>query len=275
MNDSRSISANALKRKDSLRGLIPSWLKNAVIHIMTSDLVSGVLRYVYQNKIPHRGGVKILTDSPLISNDTCGAIYFGVYERAEIDQVVAYCDFSLPIIEVGASIGVGTLQILQRAKGKVVVVEADPELYSLLLANVEHNQANHAGFHAHNAMIHYAGDKRAAWHQGGDNLTGHAARGDANDVMVDCITLSELLAQHAIHEYNLVVDIEGAEAELFNLEQEALSHCHFIMAEIDGGLSQGHSYSIRELVDRVVSYGFKVIHQHGNRVTFQNITVSD
>ena len=257
-----------LRRKDRLRRLIPTTLKNSLLKLLKSDIVGGAIRRLYGDQIPHRNGVRVLTRSPRIASWTVGAIYFDLYERSEIDQMITYCDFSLPVVELGASIGVGTLQILKKAQNQVVVVEADPDLHGVLIENIKYNKLDTMSLSVINAMVSYSGETEGNWEPGFNNLTGKKDGEHSSSIKVPCFTLSELLEDHQIGDYNLIVDIEGAEAEMFDLDEKGLARCVRIVAEIDGGSSQEKYYSISDLVEKLKNYGFTVVHEHGNRFTF-------
>lgn len=213
------------------------------------------------------------TKSKLISGPNKSAIYFGIYERAEIDQARTYCDFSLPVVELGASIGVCTLQMLKAASNKCIAVEANPEIFKLLQKNVTLNFGEAPNSILINGAVDYSDNDFIDFLSGSDNLRGRVSdSADSHRIkhQVPTYSLTKILQDHAIDQYNLVIDIEGAEAGLIIADPQALLNCYRIMGEFDGGTHQGQHYSIEALVKHLQEQGFVVLHRHGNRITFEN-----
>lgn len=261
-----------LKRKDAVRGLIPHNLKSLLISMLVSRPVAKILRALFNNKIPHKRGVRINVNSPLILDRNVGSIFFGIYERAEIDQVEAYMDRSLPVIELGASIGVNTLQILKLNSNQVVAVEADPKIFPILQQNLLDNFAAQHACTPINCAIDYSGAETIRFASSENTLSGQVGASSASDTVqeVPAVTLGDLVERYQFEQYNLVIDIEGSEAGLIVEERAALAKCFRIMAEIDGGMHNDTHYSIMSLVEQLQSYGFKLLHLHGNRASFEN-----
>lgn len=267
---------NWLKRKDSIRLLIPSNAKGLLIGLLYCWPVAAFLRLIFNNRIPHRQGVRIDVSSPRIPHFVASSIFFGVYERAEIDQAQAYIDTNLPVVELGASIGVNTMQILKLNKNKCLAVEADPEIFAILQKNLNDNFADYNHCQPINCAIDYSGSKTVTFERSKSSLAGAVSSNSGNleaGVTVSAVTLNELLDLHQIDQYNLVIDIEGAEAGLIVSDAEALSRCHRLIGEFDGGSHQQIHYRISELVEILQGLGFTVLHTHGNRISFENSTI--
>jgi hypothetical protein len=145
-----------LKRKDRYRLWIPGVLKRALIHLVANTSVGNVLAWIYSNRIPHRGTI-LDTTSPRIAPATKASLYFGIYERSEIEQTAVYLAPGYDVIELGSSIGANTTQILKRLHGhrKMVAVEADPSLCAILARNIELNFGGTLYCHVVNAAISY------------------------------------------------------------------------------------------------------------------------
>ena len=93
---------------------------------------------------------------------------------------------------------------------------------------------------------------------------------ERHGVDVPVSTLESLVEAHQIGKFILVLDIEGAEAQLFLQAEKAIENCFRIIGALDGGVAEGRWYSGEELVARLASTGFRCIYRHGNRMAFQN-----
>ena len=276
-----TLSPDKLKRKDSFRKFIPARVKNIFIAAISSKFLAKVISRIFNDRIPHQLGTRIYTRSERISSKTIISILFGFYERAEIDQIKTYLDNSLPVIELGSSIGVGTLQILLRQPtNRCICVEADPELFSILKYNIHYNFGETDRVTLLNNVIDYSGEHTVQFQPSVDNLSGHIRSPSSNDSpanFTQCVptsTLSHILEQYNIDKFNLVIDIEGAETGLIVADQVALRRCHRIMGEFDGGIFEDKAYSISDLLEILSNLGFIVLHQHGNRISLQNTAIT-
>lgn len=262
-----------LFRKDRIRRLIPHWIKQAIIWTACADWVGRMIALVFRNRIPHRG-TTLLTHSPRIAAVTKAMLFFEVYERSEIEQAQAFLVPGYDVIECGASIGANTLQIAKRATGKMVAVEADPDIAAVLRANLVENLGPAHNCVVVNAAIACSDASSVKFSVGGDSLRGHvdSRLKDAGSpaVEVPAISLETLVEQHDIGRFILVLDIEGAEAGVFLHSREVLRKCYRIIGELDGGVSDNVWYSVEDLSRLLSAFGFRRIYRHGNRMVFEN-----
>ena len=216
----------------------------------------------------------MLTCSPRIMPTTKAMLFFEIYERSEIEQAQAFLAPNYDVIECGASIGANTVQIMMRATGKVVAVEADPELAGILSRNLEENFGPGHKCAVVNAAVDYSGAAAVEFSTGSDSLRGRVGS-EQNDparpkVQVPAVTLESLIARYGLGDFVMVLDVEGAEAGIFLHAAEALKKCYRIIGELDGGVADGQWHSASDLIAHLASVGFVRIYGHGNRMVFQN-----
>ena len=79
------------------------------------------------------------------------------------------------------------------------------------------------------------------------------------------ITLSRLLEENRVNEeYTLITDIEGAESEIFFVDEIALKNCVLIIAELE----ETSTYSMEEQINKLISIGFSISESYGNVFVF-------
>jgi len=189
-----------------------------------------------------------------------------LYEEPERKALRKFLDPELPVVELGACIGVVsclTNRRLRRPENHVVV-EANPALLPLLEQNRARNDCRFKIVHA--AVSHGADTITFGVD---DNILASSVHGDEQHaVMVSTVTLERLLDDHGFQRATLICDIEGAELELVEHELKTLS--------------ERVSTIIMELHDRIVgqeptqrmlatleSAGFKVVSRDGDVIVLQ------
>lgn len=252
--------------------ILPIKFKLLLAKLISNNLSGWIISKVFRNSIPHHG-VKIHTDFKRIRSKTVADIYFGIYERAEIDQVIAYINPDVDVIELGGSIGVNSLHIrrcLHKDK-KLLVIEADPELVEILHYNIEENGMKD-DVQVLNCAIDYSGREIVSFCVGESNLSGQvfdeSNRSSVEKVNVKAVTLGDLVTGYNFVDYTLVSDIEGMEIPIFIEDEKALENCKQIFLEIDGVSYKNIDYSVDDVVGLIGKCGFTIVERYYNCVVF-------
>lgn len=254
------------------RMLLPQKLKILLAKIISNNITGRLIAFVYGDSIPHRG-IRIFTKSDRIQRKTVADIYFGIYERAEIDQVMCYLNPTIDVIELGGSIGVNSLHIRSQLEKnrRLMVVEADPTLVEILRINFEKNSLEENVTIINNA-IDYSGNEYVTFAVSDSNLAGHVALASNLESHIisniPAASLSELIKKYGFSEYALVSDIEGMEIPIFVKDKEALKNCKQIFLEIDGVEYDNIAYSVEDVINLICDSGFKVVDRYFNCVAF-------
>ena len=147
-----------------------------------------------------------------------GRFVDGTYEAAERRLAAELLDPALPVIELGACLGVLACTVNRRLArpAEHVVVEANPALVPAL----ERNRAlNGAAFAIENAALGYGG-ATVDLHVHPRLVTASSAqRTRGRAVRVPALTLAALADRRGWSRFSLLCDVEGAEAAL--VEQDA------------------------------------------------------
>lgn len=188
------------------------------------------------------------------------------YEEPERKALSRFLNPGLPVIELGACIGVVSCLTNRRLRQPEnhVVVEANPALLPLL----EENRArNDCGFKIVHAAVSHGAE--TITFNVDDNILMSSVDGDKRQgVAVSTVTLERLLNEHAFQRATLICDIEGAELQLVEHELNTLG--------------ERVSTIVMELHDRIVgeeptqrmlasleSAGFKIVSRDGDVVVLE------
>ena len=145
-----------------------SFIKNKIATALCSDFVGAFLAKVYNNQIPSRRYGKFIYDcsSDYLLDSVKASIFWGIYESAEVRFVRQYLRSDLDVIELGASIGVVTTQILRKIESanKCIALEANPNLMETLKSNLQiNNKAKN--YHIINKAISYNGEDEITYQE--------------------------------------------------------------------------------------------------------------
>ena len=242
--------------------------------VICRPVVGSALASVFRDNIPSRG-CWFRTDSPAISSRSKAYLFWGLYESAEYRFVQRYLAPSLDTVELGSGMGVISSHIARRMQAgrRLVCVEANPALLDLLATNLGRH-ATHIQF----TRVHGALDCTQA--PGGsvsfavapDHLLSSAGAGQADRTIVDApsITLGHLLQTHISGPFQLVMDVEGAEAGLLEFDGASLGACQNVIAELHATTLGGKAYTVEDLRERFEDrLGFRTRERYGNVFAFE------
>lgn len=174
-------------------------------------------------------------------------IFWGLYEREDIYFINKYLPLHLPVIEFGASLGLTTLNICKKIREQnVISVEANPNLYSNLIATKQKN--NLINLEIISAALDYSNQPEINFSINDSTLSSSKNQSNSN-VKVPTIKLSDVYDKIRNTSYSLVCDIEGAEIELLLCENndEVISACHTLIIELHDTNFEGVKYDINSL----------------------------
>jgi len=208
-------------------------------------------------------GCKFTIAKERVPANVVDLLLLDLYEEPERKALSQFLNPALPVVELGACIGVVsclTNRRLQQPENHVVV-EANPALLPLL----EENRArNGCKFKIVHAAVSYGAE--TIMFNVDDNILASSVHGDeGRAVAVSTVTLERLLNEHGFQRATLICDIEGAELQLVEHELKTLG--------------ERVSTIIMELHDRIVgqeptermlaslqSAGFKIVSRDGDVV---------
>ncbi len=212
-------------------------------------------------------GCRFRLDSPVVSESLRYLLLSGKHEAPERTLVRRWLDPGLPVVECGGSIGVVSCitNALLADRTRHVVVEANPALVPLLLANRDLNGAQFTVLNravAHGAPV-------MQFHVAANVLSSSLQFASEQSVAVPTTTLEEVLRDRQFERCSLICDIEGAEVELVEREAHTLSArvATIVMELHDRRIGPAQSSRIRVMLDEA---GFDVVDRVWETVAFRN-----
>jgi FkbM family methyltransferase len=176
-------------------------------------------------------GCRFELDASEMSENLRYLLLSGKHEKPERMLVRRFLDPTLPVVDLGGSIGVVSCITNRKMRHPRlhVVVEANPSLIPLLVRN---RNANRCHFTVLNRAIGYGG-ARLRLHVS-PNVLASTVYGESDTTIdVETTTLGAILDDQGYQRCNLVCDIEGAEADLVRNEAGTLSaHVDMFIVEV-------------------------------------------
>ena len=177
---------------------------------------------------------------------------------------------SSTVVELGSSLGVTTAHIaaVMAPGGRLVCVEANPRLIPGLSERIAPHTAGLRVDVIHAAVTGHCGTTELviAPETVGSHLG--VTRPDEAVVRVPAMTLREVLRRTDVAEFDLVSDIEGAEAAFLLDDPGVLSTCRCAVIEFHDTVADGHAVSVFDLIDAAFAAGLRIVSRHGPVVAF-------
>lgn len=227
--------------------------------------IGRVLQSVFRGAIPNHGvmlNVRRLGLPPAL----VAQVFWRLYEDDEIVFVRRYVRPAEWTIELGTSRGVVTSHLveLMGRDSSLVTVEADAELCGVVQGGLA-GTCGRGTVHHYNAAITGDHGSSARFYRGHASETGSTMCVGQEGWDVPATTLSALKQRYGISEYDLVSDIEGAEAHfIVGNDRAALSGCRQMVIELHRCCIGGRWYEVDDLLEALVSYhGFRLLERRG------------
>jgi FkbM family methyltransferase len=230
------------------------------------NVIGWGIRTLYNNKIPYQTLV-INTNSSLVNNNTVALIYFGKYEKDELEFVRKYLPKDLPIVELGTSLGFVALNAVKQTTNKIICLEANKKLIPLIKETFALNLIAPDHYQILNGAL--SNKKEALYFSDrGSNELGKLVA--YSEHVVQAIPLEELTQLIPEEEYVLISDIEGAEINFLQGDSVALKRCKMMIIELHDTEFEGQKYSINQLVELILAKPFELLEQSNNTYVFTN-----
>lgn len=241
-------------------------LRNFATRLLLGPGMGSLVSAVFRGRVPclRFPGPRVRLEGTPPSH--AAAVFFGVYEGAEIRFIHEDLRRDLDVVELGSSIGVVASHLVRHLEPgrRVICVEANPDLLPLLEKNVRANALS-AEPHFVHAAIDYE-HAEVSLVTGMTNLGGRTVGRDVagrRTHRVPTTTLGSLVERFDLGAYALVSDIEGAEWGFVRNDRKALEGCRQLVLEMHGE-REGDETKVDELA-RIVSdeLGFVLRKRHG------------
>lgn len=248
---------------DQIRSIIPLGFKTKIVRSLVHSKIINRLSISQNGRVSAKGITYDLSNG---YEQRAAAIRFGLYERAETFMARKFIDGQLDVIELGASLGIiSCILAKQIPERRLISVEAEPRLAERTRRNLELNKLGNAT--VENLAIDYSGQEEVIF-SSDDSLGGQIAK--SNGTRVKATTLKALVEKWQIDQFDLVIDIEGAELDIFENDAAILRQgCRRLLIEMDGGELLGKKIEMDAEFKLIEAVGFKCIYRHANCATFE------
>jgi FkbM family methyltransferase len=190
----------------------------------------------------------------------------GTYEDLERRAVAVHVDPALPVIELGACIGVVACIVNRRLHDPSahVVVEANPNVLPILEENKRRNQCQ---FEILNAAIAY--DRASVAYFPSGEFQGGSLRRLNRDATatVPATSLKKIAEERGFAAFTLICDIEGHECEMVAHEAETVKRARAIILETHGRMIGEEKNT--EMLGRLRAAGFHVADEEAQVVVLK------
>jgi FkbM family methyltransferase len=250
------IQTVSLERK--IKSLIPASIKKIATTMICNSVIGRLIQLI-QPKSSLDGAS---FNYKLIHPTAAAKVYFGVWESAEI-KILKRNMIGVNFLELGSSVGVTMSVIFNSTKNtkiKYVGVEASPRNYEILK-----NQAGYIEVQESveliNKAIDYTDNKEVEFFES-DYEAGSLKEQNCKQIkLVETVKLRDIVTKYYGNaEYFLISDIEGAEAEIFLKDIDALKNCIGILCELEDVAACG----IEDQKNMIIKAGFKLKERYSN-----------
>lgn len=244
-------------------------VKKIIVRLICMPLVAELIYRCYRGRIPFRGFLIDTTNSH-VPRSVVPRLFWKLYEKAEVDFVAAHLRSELPVIELGSCLGVVACCIAEKqaTDSRLISVEANPELRSVIMENVQRNVPGKeievvtgAIDYSENATVRFAISHDAV----GSHVT-HSDQHSEECYEVAALQLGQLLSDQRVDgPYALVCDIEAAEAGIILSDATALQNCQQIIIELHPGSYAPWNTDIESLKKELTeTHGFSLTTNRGH-----------
>jgi len=212
-------------------------------------------------------GCQFVLDTPEVSDGLRYLLLSGKHEAAERLLAKRWVDPNLPLVELGASIGVVacTTNRALSDPSRHVVVEASPKLIALLHRN---RVLNRCEFTVRHRAVAY-GSAVAEFHIAAEAISSSMHQHTGEPVAVPTTTLLSVLDERSFDVCTVICDIEGAEIDLVEQEASVLAaRVAMLIVEVHPRLVG--DAPIARVRDRLREAGFEEVDRAWDTIALRN-----
>jgi len=226
-----------------------STIKKVIVHILTSHIAATLIKSVYGRFIPFFN-VKIDVSDMVVSEREITHIFWRIYEKAEVRLIRKYYDGSMPVVELGSSIGVisSLLGKMKKPEVPLFCIEANEQLIPTLTSNLQVNQVQNY------QILHKAvgpKDEASVYFSFAPSSLNSKISKASTDISVDTINLIDFVEDQKLNDFFLICDIEGAEIYIIEEQIDFFTKCTIAVIELHNITHEGKYYS-REMLNEMI-----------------------
>jgi len=197
----------------------------------------------------HFEGILLTKNKEIMTPEIKSLIRTKLYEKNEMLAIEKLQMYGEDLIDLGSSIGLTSLKVVQNTNNKKIVL-VEPILEYLNYSKIQLEAFKNNSYFYENKAIDYSKENKFI-DKNVNNLLSKLS--DKGGQKVTKITISEILEKYSIKTYNLIIDIEGNSFDpLFN-EEKALKNCKKMIIE-----DNFDKYSKSEIEERITELDFNI-----------------
>jgi len=194
-------------------------------------------------------GILLTKNKEIMTPEIKSLIRTKLYEKNEMLAIEKLQMYGEDLIDLGSSIGLTSLKVVQNTNNKKIVL-VEPILEYLNYSKIQLEAFKNNSYFYENKAIDYSKENKFI-DKNVNNLLSKLS--DKGGQKVTKITISEILEKYSIKTYNLIIDIEGNSFDpLFN-EEKALKNCKKMIIE-----DNFDKYSKSEIEERITELDFNI-----------------
>ncbi len=252
-------------------------MKKKLFHFLCNETTGRIIAGFFGNHIPNlRYGCKRFYVPDEYCNATVKAMLFwGFYESAEMRLIPKYIDANLPVVELGASLGIVSCRAIAQLNEHTpyTCIEANPFLVPVIHKNIKAQHPNKQKLFVENKAIAYNGKEAVNMQITGNNTQGRINYEENNSAEAVFVKTTTLLP-YSSHPYTLICDIEGMEIEILKNDAVALKNCKHLFIELHKAWYLQDKFEVDQLKEFILTLGFILIERDGNVFYFNKDIVS-
>lgn len=212
-------------------------------------------------------GIRVDMNNPHVIPVLRWFMHYGLYEKSERKLFLNHFPVDMPIIELGAGIGVVAC-ISNRyltVPTRHIVVEANPNIIEHLERN---RKINHSQFKIIHAALSYE-KEQASFNIHRIFIASGIHNNNSGSITVPAITLQKIAKEANFNAFNLICDIESGEFQLIKHEISFMrDHVKWFLVEIHKRF--GERIHHKTAMQILMNNGFELIEKCNNVFCFRN-----
>jgi FkbM family methyltransferase len=194
-------------------------------------------------------GILLTKNKEIMTPEIKSLIRTKLYEKNEMLAIEKLQMYGEDLIDLGSSIGLTSLKVVQNTNNKKIVL-VEPILEYLNYSKIQLEAFKDNSYFYENKAIDYSKENKFIDRDVNNLLIKLSDNGGQK---VTKITISEILKKYSIKTYNLIIDIEGNSFDPLFYEETALKNCKKMIIE-----DNFDKYSKSEIEDRIIELDFNI-----------------
>ena len=194
-------------------------------------------------------GILLTKNKEIMTPEIKSLIRTKLYEKNEMLAIEKLQMYGEDLIDLGSSIGLTSLKVVQKTNNKKIVL-VEPILEYLNYSKIQLEAFKNNSYFYENKAIDYSKENKFI-DKNVNNLLSKLS--DKGGQKVTKITISEILEKYSIKTYNLIIDIEGNSFDPLFTEEKALKNCKKMIIE-----DNFEKYSKSEIEERITELDFNI-----------------